>query len=246
MMILLITLVSLAWPASGFSVTTPFRHHCGACSPRGRNRLQAQVSYDEIADIGYDVSVAKPMGVVFGENPDPWNGLVVDDIELGQNGGVAGLRVGDQLVSINEQVVVGGSFDDVMTILREGPPVLNLQMYRGGVRALYVILQNRAGDNPLGQDVEMDEEEVIMDENYVSPVVIDVSQYNDDPLSVGDFVNAFKNLGKMLTEGEEGDAPAPAKKQGETKKAGGFFGMFQQETIQLDGDDATGTGLSKR
>ena len=246
MMILLLTITALASHASAFSASREFRHHLDTSSPLGRTRRQAQVSYDEIADIGYDVSVAKPLGVVFGENMDPWNGLVVDDIELGQNGGVAGLRVGDQLVSINEQVVVGGSFEDVMTMLKEGPPVLNLQLYRGGVRALYVILQNRAGDNPSGQDVEEDEEEVIMDESYESPVVIDVSQYNDDPLSVGDFVNAFKNLGKMMTEGEKEDARARPKKQVETKKSGGIFGMFQQDTIQLDGDDATGTGLSKR
>ena len=202
------------------------------------------VSYDDISDIGFDVSVAKPLGVVFGENLDPYNGLVVDDIELGKNAGIAGLRVGDQLVSINEQVVVGKSFETVMTMLKEGPPVLDLQMYRGGVRSLYVILQNRAGDMTSDDEDDEGEEAVIMDENYVSPVVIDVSQYDDSPLSVGDFVNAFKNLSKKLTASDEDAPPAPTKQQGETKKSGGIFGMFQQETIQLDGDDATGIGMS--
>merc|ERR1719162_982883 len=55
----------------------------------------------------YEVEVPKPMGVVFGENPDPYFGLVVDDVSEGMNGGIAGLRVGDQLLAVNEKVVAG-------------------------------------------------------------------------------------------------------------------------------------------
>lgn len=233
-----ISLVSLA------SAFCPSPRSTGSVAYSVNNIVLQAVSYDEISDIGFDVSVAKPLGVVFGENPGPYKGLVVDDIELGTNAGIAGLRVGDQLVSVNEQVVVGEDFETIMTMLKEGPQVLDLQLYRGGVRSLYVILQNRAGDMASDEEDEEGEEPVVMDENYVSPVVVDVSQYDDAPLSIGDFVNAFKNLSKKLTASDEDARPVPPKQQGETKKSGGIFGMFQQETIQLDGDDATGIGMS--
>eukprot|EP00545_Synedropsis_sp_CCMP1620_P006103 CAMPEP_0119007772 /NCGR_PEP_ID=MMETSP1176-20130426/3242_1 /TAXON_ID=265551 /ORGANISM="Synedropsis recta cf, Strain CCMP1620" /LENGTH=250 /DNA_ID=CAMNT_0006959985 /DNA_START=17 /DNA_END=769 /DNA_ORIENTATION=- len=205
--------------------------------------LNAAVSYDDISDIGYEVEVSKPLGVIFGENADPYYGIVVDDVEPGLNGGTAGLRLGDQLVSVNGQPVVGQGFDEIMGMLQTATGDLELQLYRGNVRSLYVILENRSGDNPTAQeDDEGGEDEVIMDENYESPVQIDVSQYNTDPLSLGDVVNAFKNVGKNLTEKKEEEAPAAsaATPKEETKKSGGIFGMFKQESVQLDGDDASG------
>jgi hypothetical protein len=239
-------LLAAAPLAQAFAPATYFGHHVSSS-------LSA-VSYDDIADIGYEVEVSKPLGIIFGENPDPYNGLVVDDVEAGLNGGSAGLRVGDQLVSINGRTVVGGGFDDIMGQLRDAPGDLELQLYRGNVRSLYVILTNRVGDNPAeqeGGDGEQDEdsEEVIMDEDYESPVVIDISQYevNEEPLNVGDFFNGLKKVGAMLTEKKEDPAPAAAADTSvpkeETKKSGGIFGMFKQESIQLDGDEASGTAL---
>ena len=250
MMILqtLLSLASVASIASAFSPSTPlfgYRSTTSLCA----------ASYDDISDIGYDVSVSKPLGVVFGENGDPYNGLRVDGVDIELNGAAAGLRVGDQLVSINGNVVVGGDFDGVMSVLRDGPAQLDLQLYRGTVRSLYTIMDNRSDENPSAQEDDVDSEVVIMDENYEAPT-IDISQYNTEPLGVGDVLNAFKNLGKQMIEKdekvEEAPAPffadavdaAPPAKQEEKKKSGGIFGMFKQESIQLDGDDATGTGMS--
>ena len=73
---------------------------------RSSFRLRA-VEYDQVFEVGYSVSVQKPLGIIFGENPDPYFGLVVDDVSEGLNGGMAGLRVGDQLLAIDGEVVVG-------------------------------------------------------------------------------------------------------------------------------------------
>merc|ERR1712238_278253 len=70
------------------------------------------------SDIGFTVSVSKPLGVVFSENPDPYLGLVIDDVAPGLNGGVAGMRVGDNLVAVNGEVVIGKYFDTAMDLLR--------------------------------------------------------------------------------------------------------------------------------
>merc|ERR1712179_171346 len=161
-----------------------------------------------------------------------------DDVELGLNGGAAGLRVGDQLVAVNGEVVIGENFDSVMNFLQSSPSPLELQFYRGNVKSLFTIVQNRNGFD----DEEEDEDVVVMDENYVSPVQIDVSQYqkNDDPITPGDVLNAFSKLGSNLAESAKAAAATKNNKDGnDDKKGGGFFGgMFGGgETIQLDGDD---------
>ena len=86
----------------------------------------------------YQVSVQKPMGVIFGENSDPYLGLVVDDISEGMNGGKAGIRQGDQLISVNGKVVLGSDFDSIMAKMTDDGvgPVLDLVFYRGPVRQM--------------------------------------------------------------------------------------------------------------
>mmetsp|Transcript_25780 Transcript_25780/g.29472 ORF Transcript_25780/g.29472 Transcript_25780/m.29472 type:complete len:243 (+) Transcript_25780:133-861(+) len=207
--------------------------------------LLALGSYDDIYDIGYDVSVSKPLGIIFGENRDPYGGIVIDDVEPGLNGGTVGMRIGDQLVSINGQSCVGGDFNDIMELLKETDGELELQLYRGSVSLLYKILENRGVEAE--EDEEKDEEEEELTEDYESPVVVNVEDYK--PLTAGDFVKAFKNVGKMITEDNQ-SSPAKAQKsekpKEERKKSGGIFGMFKQETIQLEGDEASGVNGQKR
>ena len=200
-------------------------------------------SYDDIADVGYAVSVAKPLGVVFGENENPFGGLVVDDVEPGMNGGSAGLRVGDQLLAVNGKSMVGASFDSVMSDLVASDGDLELQLYRGSIRSLYVILLNQQESSKpstvkrSGNDD--DDDFVVMDENYESPVVIDVSQFEDKPLTPGDVLKAFKKIGSMITEG---DGAAAATPKIVAKPKGGLFGLFggdKQEDFFLDDDDAS-------
>jgi len=192
----------------------------------------------------YEVSIPKPLGVVFGENPDPYFGLVVDDVSEGMNGGKAGLRIGDQLMAVNENVVVGKEFDGVMDLLQSEPSTLSLVMYRGPVTQLYTVLSNQFADEGTMYDDEddydyddEDSQEVIMDENYESPVRIEVRE--EKPLTAGDVFKAIGKLGSMLGEtmaadiNEGNDAP-PA-----PKKKSGFFGMGG-ETVQLDGNEARG------
>lgn len=194
--------------------------------------LEAVVAYENLSDIGYVAGVSKPLGVVFGENGDPFGGLRVDDVESGLNGGQAGLRVGDQLLAVNGVSVVGGDFDGIMDLLRSGADPLELQLFRGDIRQLYTILDNQ---NLIEE--EEPEEEVIMDENYESPVQINVAEVEDEePLSVGDVFNAFKKIGgKMIEENKQKAAAAP-----KDEKKGLFGGMFAKEAIQLEGDDASG------
>ena len=80
--------------------------------------------------------------------------------------------------------------------------------------------------------------EIVMDESYESPVRVNVEDYDDSPLSVGDVFKAIKKVGEILTE--EPETPASAEPQQKTEKKGGIFGLFQQETIQLEGDEAAG------
>mmetsp|Transcript_6111 Transcript_6111/g.8792 ORF Transcript_6111/g.8792 Transcript_6111/m.8792 type:complete len:86 (-) Transcript_6111:208-465(-) len=84
-----------------------------------------------------------------------------------------------------------------------------------------------------------------MDENYESPVKVNVEDYEDKPISIGDIFKAVKKVGEILTEKDDDPAPAPAPAQ-KTEKSGGIFGFFQQETIQLDGDEAAGLKGQKR
>jgi hypothetical protein len=188
------------------------------------------VSYDIVAEVGYGVSLQKPLGVVFGENPDPYFGLVVDDVSEGLNGGMAGLRIGDQLLSINGEVVIGDDFDTIMGTLQSAPSKLDLVMYRGSVASVYTILSNRIDEDDAVRDDDEGDEPVIMDENYETPVIMEVREQK--PLSIGDVFKAMGKVGKMLTE----DTTPPELKK-EKKKAGGFFGMGG-ESIQLDGDAA--------
>lgn len=191
------------------------------------------VRYETCINVGYKTVVPKPLGIVFGENPDPYYGLVVDDVAEGLNGGKAGLRVGDQLMAINGNVVVGKDFDTVMGMLQSASGKLDLVLYRGPVSTLFTILGNQLGEGEFVRDDEDEdeqgEEEIIMDENYESPVRIEVKEKK--PLSPADLFKAMEKVGKMMFED---NTPPEAKEQ---KKKQGFFG-FGAETIQLDGDDA--------
>ena len=192
------------------------------------------VDYDTVAEVGFRIQVQKPVGVIFGENPEPYFGLSIDDVSEGLNGGMAGLRMGDQLLAVGDEVVVGKDFDSVMSILQEGPQTLELVMYRGTISTLYTILGNKLGDDVLVRDEDDDEgeEPIIMDENYESPVVIEVKEKKK--LGPGDFLKAAQKIASTLMED---DSPKPA--PGEKKKSGGFFGIGA-ESVQLDGEDAKG------
>jgi PDZ domain len=204
-------------------------------------------SYEICAQVGYSTKCSKPLGIVFGENPDPYLGVVVDDVSEGQNGGRAGLRVGDQLMAINGQVVVGTDLESVLTLFQSIPSrdVIDLVLFRGPVSTMYTILGNQMGEDEFvrdedGNDEDGDgEEEIIMDENYESPVVIEVKPKKS--LSPADFFKAAAKVGKMLLEdttattttSADGGEAAPNEK----KKNQGFFGIGA-ESIQLDGNDA--------
>lgn len=205
----------------------------------------AAMSYDDMLSRvdHFEIAVPKPMGVIFGENPEPYLGLVVDDVSEGMNGGRAGVRKGDQLLAINEQIVIGKDFDSTMDKLQEQPGKLNLILYRGPVGQLFTVLSNQLEDGQsMYDDDDYDDEEsapVIMDENYESPVRVEIKEQK--PLTPGDFVKAFGKLGSMLGETlasspepvSDLDAP-PA-----PKKKTGFFGIGA-ESVQLDGVDAQG------
>lgn len=202
-----------------------------------------QMSFDELVTLvdHYEVAIPKPLGVVFGENPDPFFGLVVDDVAEGLNGGKAGLRVGDQLMAVNENVVVGNEFDDVMGLLQNEPTTLRLVMYRGPVTQLFTVISNQfeEGESMYDDEDDEEEEEVIMDENYESPVRIEVKE--EKPLTAGDVFKAVGKLGSMFAEtmaadpneGNDTSSPPPPKKNT------GFFGMGG-DTVQLDGNEARG------
>ena len=103
------------------------------------------LSYDDVVSRvdHYEVRIPKPLGVIFGENPEPYFGLVVDDVSEGMNAGIAGVRIGDQLLAVNEQVVVGKDFDSVMGLLQDAPASLSLVMYRGPASQLFTVLANQ-------------------------------------------------------------------------------------------------------
>lgn len=225
------------------STTTPTTCRQAAAAPVTLEQVVARVNC-------YDVTVPKPLGIVFGENPEPYLGLVVDDVAEGLNGGKAGLRMGDQLVAVNGQVVLGKDFDSSMARLTsdDAGPVMHLVLYRGPVRQLFTILGNQLDEGQIigddGDEEEEDDEDtapVVMDENYESPVRIEVKE--EKPLTAGDFVKAIGKLGSILVETATAPVEEPAT-DGENaapkeKKKTGFFGIGG-ESIQLDGDDAKG------
>ena len=232
----------------------PPNQHCSSVvlAPSSKTfstALSAALTYDDIVTRvdHYEVAIPKPLGVVFGENPDPYFGLKIDDVSEGLNGGIAGLRIGDQLMSVNENVVVGKDFDDVMGLLQNEPSTLRLTMYRGPVTQLFTVLSNQLEEGESIYDEEdewdpddEDSQEVIMDENYESPVRIEVKE--EKPLTPGDFLKAAGKLASMLgetmtadpNEGSDYDAAPPP-----PKKKTGFFGIGG-EAVQLDGNDARG------
>jgi hypothetical protein len=199
----------------------------------GTNRQQtarSAITYEDLLEIGYGASVARPLGVIFGENPDPYGGLVVDDVALGLNGGAAGLKAGDQLLSINGNLVIGKDFDETMETLRDAE-TLDLMLFRGPAKLLYQILENQGTQIEEEEEEEEDDEGTMFDENYESPVTVPLDdeeeEIDDGPLTPEQVMTAFKKV----TSGIGG------KKDGE-KKGGFFSGMFSDESVQLDGDDA--------
>ena len=207
---------------------------------------RSAVTYDQCLEAGYRTSVPKPMGVVFGENADPYYGLSVDDVGEGLNGGRAGLRVGDQLLAVGDEVVVGGQFDSVMAKLQDAPGPVDLVLYRGPVASLFTILSNQIGEGEsVGQSTvadadDDDGEEIVMDEDYESPVKVEVKEQK--PWTAGEVFSVMGKLGKVLLED---DAPPPQEiteqpeEEARKKKGGGGFFGIGAEAIQLDGDDAT-------
>jgi hypothetical protein len=187
---------------------------------------QMVTTTEDLEDVGFSVTVKKPLGIVFGENPAPYLGLMVDDVEPGLNGGAVGIKVGDQLLSINSRVVIGNDFESTMDVLRTADS-LELLLFRGPVRTLYTILENKDAQP---EDEEEEEDEIERDESYESPVQINLEDFEDEPMpTAGDFMNAFKKVASGLSGGEKTE---------EEKKKGLFGGMFSGESVQLDGDDA--------
>mmetsp|Transcript_35244 Transcript_35244/g.54107 ORF Transcript_35244/g.54107 Transcript_35244/m.54107 type:complete len:285 (-) Transcript_35244:174-1028(-) len=213
------------------------------------------INFDDLDDIGFPVSVPKPLGVIFEENYEPYKGLVISDVEPGLNGGKAGMRMGDNLMVINGEPVIGKSFEYVMGKLIDSEGTLELQFFRGPVRNLYDILQNRniavQEDQVEDEDDEDEDEDIVMDEDYESPVTVDPDDYAD--LTIGDVVGVIGDIGadfvgglfKKQEPGEEveeeeedddDDTPSPPPPE----KKGFFGGLFKQETVQLDEKDARG------
>lgn len=197
------------------------------------------IPYENLQEIGFSASVNKPLGVVFGENKFPLLGLVVDDVEPGLNGGAAGLREGDQLLAVNGVSTVGGDFDSVMSTLRDSPDPMELLIFRGSAGDLYGITEILT-EKYVGNLEE--EEEIVMDENYESPVQIEVTEVEDEePLTVGEVFGALGKLaGNAIKDATENKAEASGENQGEKKGLfGGLFGGGGGgETIQLEGNDA--------
>jgi PDZ domain len=189
---------------------------------------------DLMADVTFTVKVRRPMGVIFGENPKPLLGLVIDDVSPGLNGGAAGLRTGDQLVAVNGQMVVGREFDDVMALLQtsNSSPFSKLCMFRGSALDLNAVMSSF-----IGPQEEVEEDVVVIDENYEAPRVV-FEDKQEKPLTADSVLNIFKKIGSnamkdMSMEGQDEDD------SGNDKKKGLFGGMFGGETIQLDGNDAS-------
>jgi hypothetical protein len=203
----------------------------GVHSRQSTSTARSAVTYDDIQEIGYPASVARPLGVIFGENPEPYGGLVVDDVALGLNGGAAGLKIGDQLLSINGNVVIGSDFESTMDVLRDAE-TLDLMLFRGPAKLLYQILQNQDTQPDDEEEEEEDDEDGTMfDDDYESPVRVPIDDEEEDygPLTPADVMNAFKKVTSGLGDSVEKDG---------TKKKGFFSSMFSDETVQLDGDDA--------
>jgi hypothetical protein len=194
---------------------------------------RSAVTYDDIKEMDgcYPASVARPLGVIFGENPEPYLGLVVDDVALGLNGGAAGLKVGDQLLSINRNMVIGSDFESTMDVLRDAE-TLDLMLFRGPAKLLYQVLQNQDTQPEEEEEEEDDDEGTMFDDDYESPVRVPIDDEAEEdygPLTPGDVMNAFKKVTSGLSDSVEKDG---------TKKKGFFSSMFSDETVQLDGDDA--------
>jgi PDZ domain len=192
--------------------------------PHSRNSAHsAGVDLETVADIGYIVQVEKPLGVVFGENRAPFNGLSIDVVEEGASGATAGLRAGDQLMAVNGQSVIGSDFDKAMALLKESTSPVELQLYRGTLQSLFTIVLNRRGDDYVPEEESAEEDQVIFDESYESPVIMTAEEFDDDTISVSQVAQeTAASIGTIFSP----------------KAIGGFFGqMFSQETIQLEDKD---------
>ena len=209
------------------------RHYYDACPTPSSSRLFGVgiVDLDTISDIGYVVSIEKPIGVVFGENREPFKGLSIDNVESESNGDVAGLKVGDQLMAVNQKSVIGYDFDRALSVLKNAPSPVELQLYRGTIKSLFTIVINRRSDdyNPDAEEDDyededaLSDEEIVFDENYESPVIMSAEEFGDDTISIsGVATDTAKSIGNVFSP----------------EKIGGFFGkMFTQETIQLEDKD---------
>jgi PDZ domain len=186
--------------------------------------LSAGVDLETVADIGYIVLLEKPLGVVFGENRAPFNGLSVDVVQEESNGASAGLRTGDQLMAVNGQSVIGSDFDKAMSLLKDSASPVELQLYRGTLQSLFTIVLNRRGDDYVPEEESEEEsEQIVFNESYESPVIMTAEEFGDDTISVSQVAKeTAESIGTIFSP----------------KAIGGFFGqMFSQETIQLEDKD---------
>ena len=228
---------TLAFPLHQPPPPTPTRPtpHSG-CSTRLYSSF-GRVNLDTVSDIGYQVTLVKPMGIVFGENRAPFKGVSIDQVTPDGPGDAAGLKVGDQLMAVNSKSVIGSDFDRALTMIQNAPAPVDLQLYRGTVKSLFTIVLNRRSDedetddensSPDEPDEDDDEgmvsdDDIVFDENYESPVIMSAEEFGDDTISIsGVATEAAKSVGNIFSP----------------KGIGGFFGkMFPQETIQLEDKD---------
>lgn len=204
------------------------------------------VGLDSIpSSVSYTITSGSPLGIVLSEYKSStvpeFTPLIVSDVTEMSNGALAGIREGDILLGVNglSAIAEGIGFSQVMDSIKAGfddspSGEITIKFFRGSVSGkkegfdqfLDVLVNGNEYD--ANENVEVDAGE------YEPPTLSDLGiDMEQKEVGVGELFSAlFKESAKAVQKGLESSKKERSEK--ETKKGGGFFGMFSKETIQLD------------
>mmetsp|Transcript_33048 Transcript_33048/g.98316 ORF Transcript_33048/g.98316 Transcript_33048/m.98316 type:complete len:261 (-) Transcript_33048:187-969(-) len=196
--------------------------------------------------VSYTITAEPPLGIILtefqSESVPELTPVVVSDVTEGQFAARLGVREGDVLIGINGISLLeeGIGFDSVINTIQTefGGPAgrISAKFFRGSSFGKIDGFDGLVGTIVNGGDAEevVDEVEDVTGEGETLNLSdIFGEEEEKEEVGVGEL---FSSLIKETAGAVQKGLSAEEEKKEEKKSGGGFFGMFSQETIQVDDD----------
>jgi len=219
------------------------------------------IELSQIPDnFSYTISSRAPLGIILSEfqcNTVPeLTPLIVSDVTEMSNGAMAGVREGDILLGVNglTALAIGAGFTEVMDSLIDGfqnspSNEVSVTFFRGSTMGkedgfdgfIDLIVNGEAQQNAQNYEYDDTVNDIdTEDEDYEPPNISDyLAQKEEEKRQRGQvgagqlFSSLIKETADAVQKGLE-SSPQQEQIEKESKKSGGLFGMFSQETVQLE------------